>query len=156
MKHKHSHEIQRISAVTLAVFWLFNTVWLLLRWLVMSLELHTGGRLSTSPLFSDSKSHGFSAYGVRLTKSFGVDGSALCLCVCVQHFYCAPQRSKQGRFCQKLITRKHHYVTSCSEKPEQTMDGDKHKPRKYKIDCLWGQRWAVNHVCFADSVVKLN
>lgn len=120
-------------------------------WSVMSLELHAGGHFNTSSLVSDSESRRFSAYCLLLTKSPKVWS---CAFVCAQHFY-SPQRSKRGRLCQKLITRKQHYVNSCSEKRERTMDHDKHKPRNYeKILCLWSQRWVVNHVCFAEKLFQ--
>lgn len=102
----------------------------------MRLELHAGGHFNTSPLFSDSKSWGFSAYRVRLAKSFGAEGSERCVCACTIFLLCSSE-VKRGCFCQKLITRKHHYVNSCGEKRERTMDGDKHKPRKSKIDCVY-------------------
>lgn len=78
-------------------------------------------------------------------------------CVHAPHFYSAPQRSKRGRVCQKLITRKHHYVNSCGEKCEQTMDGDKHKPRKEKIDCVCevSDGWWIMYVS-QRQFVKLN
>lgn len=48
----------------------------------MSPELRAGGHFNTSPLFSDSEGWGFSAYRVRLAKSFGAEGSERCVCAC--------------------------------------------------------------------------
>lgn len=57
----------------------------------MSLELHAGGHFNTSPLFSDSESQGFSAYRVRLTKSFGAEGSELSVCACTTFLLCSSE-----------------------------------------------------------------
>lgn len=57
----------------------------------MRLELHAGGHFNTSPLFSDSESWGFSAYRVRLAKSFGAVGSERCVCACTTFLLCSSE-----------------------------------------------------------------